>query len=126
MPKKQLAEKLNVAVEVTLDGKTWPLIVTNRIIMEIEDENPGMNLISGQVASLLRPNMRLLNTVLHALLLRAGAKYTFDEVVDLVHPGNMLKLTTAILTAWGNSMPPKPTPEEEAAAAGGPTTAEAQ
>lgn len=120
---KKLAEKLVGSVEIDIgDGKKWPIAVTNRVIMEIEDTNPGMNLLSGDSGSILKPTMRTLSTVLFEVLKRSGAKYTFDEVVDRVHPGNMKTLQTGILVAWGNSVPTEeqikaldPTPAAEAA-----------
>jgi hypothetical protein len=105
---KRLAEKLVGPVLIDIgDGKKWPIVVTNRIIMEIEDAHPGMNLLSGEATNLYRPNARSLATVLYEVLKRAGAKYSFGEIVDLVHPGNIVVLQTGILTAWGNSMPTK-------------------
>lgn len=103
---KKLVEKLIVPVLVDIgDGKKWPIVVTNRVIMEIEDAYPGMNLLSGSTASLGQPNVRSLSTVLYEVLKRAGAKYSFDEIVDRVHPNNILRLQTGILAAWGNSVP---------------------
>lgn len=103
---KKLVEKLVVPVLIDIgDGKKWPIVITNRIIMEIEDAHPGMNLLSGSTASLGQPNVRTLSTVLYEVLKRAGAKYSFDEIVDRVHPNNILALQTGILTAWGNSVP---------------------
>lgn len=105
---KKLVEKLNGVIEVKLDGKTWPLVVTNRIIMEIEDKT-GMNLISGANGNLSNPTVRVTSTVMHELLLRAGAKYTFDQVVDFIHLGNMGACIQAIHAAWHlSSVPPKP------------------
>ena len=105
---KKLAEKLVGPVLIDIgDGKKWPVVVTNRIIMEIEDAHPGMNLLSGEFANLYRPSVRTLSTVLYEVLKRAGAKYSFDEIVERVHPGNIVVLQTGILTAWGNSMPTK-------------------
>lgn len=107
MPKR-LAEKLVGSVVIdTGDGKKWPIVVTNRIIMEIEDAHPGMNLLAGEWANIYRPNVRSLSTVLYEVLKRAGATYSFDEIVDLIHPGNIVILQKGILAAWGNSMPTK-------------------
>lgn len=103
---KRLAEKLVGSVQIDVgDGKKWPIIVTNRIMMEIEDAHPGMNLLSGLDANLMKPNVRTLSTVLYEVLKRAGAKYTFDDIVDRVHPGNLVVLQTGILNAWANSVP---------------------
>lgn len=105
---KRLAEKLVGSVLIDVgDGKKWPIVVTNRIIMEIEDAHPGMNLLAGEWANIYRPNVRSLSTVLYEVLKRAGAIYSFDEIVDLVHPGNIVVLQKGILAAWGNSMPTK-------------------
>jgi hypothetical protein len=105
---KRLAEKLVGSVLIDVgDGKKWSIVVTNRIIMEIEDAHPGMNLLSGEFANLYRPNVRSLATVLYEVLKRAGAPYSFGDIVDRVHPGNIVVLQTGILTAWGNSMPTK-------------------
>jgi hypothetical protein len=105
---KRLAEKLVGSVLIDVgDGKKWPIVVTNRIIMEIEDAYPSINLLAGEWANLYRPNVRSLVTVLYEVLRRAGATYPFDEIVDLVNPGNIVVLQKGILTAWANSMPTK-------------------
>jgi hypothetical protein len=83
MPKKSIAEKLIRKVELKLDGKTWPLVVTHNVLIECE-ELTGFNLIAGEV-NLLRPSAKLVRALLYVVLRRAGAKYTLEQVGDLIH-----------------------------------------
>ena len=73
MPKKTISEKLIRKVELKLDGKTWPLVVTHNVLIECEDLT-GLNLIAGEV-NLLRPSAKLVRALLYIALRRAGAKY---------------------------------------------------
>jgi hypothetical protein len=57
MPRKSIAEKLIRKVELKLDGKTWPVVVTHNVLIECE-ELTGLNLIAGEV-NLLRPSAKL-------------------------------------------------------------------
>jgi hypothetical protein len=103
MPKKPIAEKLIRRVELKLDGKTWPLAVTHNVLIECE-ELTGLNLIAGEV-NLLRPSAKLVRALLYVVLRRAGAKYTLEQVGDLIHPENIVMVQEGLLTAWAASMP---------------------
>ena len=103
MPKKPIAEKLIRKVELKLDGKTWPLAVTHNVLIECE-ELTGLNLIAGEV-NLLRPSAKLVRALLYVVLRRAGAKYTLEQVGDLIHPENIVMVQEGLLTAWAASMP---------------------
>jgi hypothetical protein len=71
--------------------------------MEIEDDT-GINLFDPD-NNLLKPNTRLLATVFHALLKRAGAEHSFDDVVNICAGANRAPIQAAILTAMGNALP---------------------
>jgi hypothetical protein len=103
MPRKSIAEKLIRKVELKLDGKTWPLVVTHNVLIECEDLT-GLNLIAGEV-NLLRPSAKLVRALLYVALRRAGAKYTLDQVGDLINPKNIVMVQEGLLTAWAASMP---------------------
>lgn len=105
MPKKTeaLPQAVTGGVDVEVGGEKYTLIVTNRVIMQIEDEE-GINLTTNPKDNLAMPSTRTLATVFHSLLKRAGADISFDRVVDLVGGGNRLPIQVAILSAWGNSM----------------------
>jgi hypothetical protein len=103
MPKKTISEKLIRKVELKLDGKTWPLVVTHNVLIECEDLT-GLNLIAGEV-NLLRPSAKLVRALLYVALRRAGAKYTLDQVGDLINPENIVMVQEGLLTAWAASMP---------------------
>ena len=72
MSKKSIAERLIRKVELKLDGKTWPLVVTHNVLIECE-ELTGLNLIAGEV-NLLRPSAKLVRALLYVanVLLRSG------------------------------------------------------
>src|SRR5258708_14575722 len=103
MPKKPIADKLIRKVELKLEGKTWPLVVTHNVLIECE-ELTGLNLIAGEV-NLLRPSAKLVRALLYVVLRRAGAKYTLEQLGDLINPENIQKLHERLLTPWAASMP---------------------
>lgn len=103
MPKKSIADKLIKKVEVKLDGKAWPIVITHNVLIEVE-ELSGLNVLAGE-ANLAKPSAKLLRAVLFVALQRAGAKYTIGQVGDLIGPHNMVQIQQAILTAWAASMP---------------------
>ena len=103
MPKKPITERLIRKVELKLDGKNWPLAVTHNVLIECE-ELTGLNLIAGEV-NLLRPSAKLVRALLYVVLRRAGAKYTLEQVGDLINPENIVMVQEGLLTAWAASMP---------------------
>ncbi len=68
-------------------------------------------MLAGEV-NLLRPSAKLVRAILYLALKGAGAKYTIEQVGDLINPQNIVKIQEAILTAWAAAMPE---PEEETA-----------
>lgn len=115
MAKKTAVEKVIKRVEVNLDGKAWPVVITHNVLIECE-ELTGLNVLAGEV-NLLKPSAKLVRALLFLALKRAGARYTLEEVGDLITPHNIVSIQEAILTAWAASMPE---PEKES---GDPTPA---
>jgi hypothetical protein len=114
MPKpiRNIADKLIKKVEVRLDGKDWPIIITHNVLIDCE-ELTGLNVLSGD-ANLIRPSAKIIRALLFVALKRAGAKYTLEEVGDLINPHNLVPIQQGILAAWAASMPePEPKPEED-------------
>lgn len=110
MPKK-IAEKLTGKVIVNLDGKEWPIVVTHNLLIETE-ELTGLNTLTGE-ANMVRPSAKLVRAILFLALKHAGAKYSLEQVGDLITPQNLVPVQEAILTAWAASMPEpeeRPTP----------------
>jgi hypothetical protein len=97
------AEKLIKKVEIRLDGKNWPIVITHNVLIECEDLT-GLNVLAGEV-NLVRPSAKLVRGLLYLALKRADAKYTLAEVGDLITPHNIVKVQEALLTAWAASMP---------------------
>jgi len=113
---RRIAEKLIKKVEVRLDGKEWPIVVTHNLLIECEDLT-GLNVLAGEV-NLLRPSAKLVRAILYLALRAAGAKYTIEQVGELINPQNIVKIQEAILTAWAASMPePEQEPENPTKAA---------
>lgn len=100
---RSLAEKLTKHVEVTLDGQQWPIVITHNVLIDC-DELTGLNVLSGE-ANLLRPSAKLIRALLYLALKRAGAKYTLEQVGDLITPANLVAIQQALLTAWAASIP---------------------
>ena len=90
-------------VDLEIEDQTYTLVLTNRILMEIEDET-GLNLTTNPTSNLANPNIRMLATVFFHMIKRAGGEYDFDRIVDIVCT-NKLAIHAAILTAYGKSVP---------------------
>ena len=101
-----IADKLVVEkVEIKIDGKVWPVVVTHNVIIDAEEAmGSNGNLLSGET-NLAKPSFKTTRALLYAVLKRSGAKYTLDEVGDLITPHNLVKIQEAILTSWAASMP---------------------
>jgi hypothetical protein len=116
---RKIADKLVQKVEILLDGKTWPIVITHNVLIECEDLT-GLNVLSGD-ANLVRPSAKLMRALLFLALQRAGAKYTIEEIGDLITPKNLVTIQRGILAAWAAAAVP---PDEgEAASAADPTKA---
>jgi hypothetical protein len=89
-------------VDVEIGGQKYTLLLSNRIIMEIEDET-GLNLYDRD--NLLQPKTRFIATLFHALLTRAGSDLSFDDVVGICAGKDRAAIQLAILTAMGNALP---------------------
>lgn len=100
--KKTVPNAVTGGVDVELEGQKYTLLLSNRIIMEIEDET-GLNLYDS--TQLLQPTTRFLATLFHALLKRAGANLDFEQVVDICAGKNRAPIQVAVLAAMGNAMP---------------------
>ena len=103
MPPRKLADKLTQKVQVHIDGKDWPIVVTHNVLIECE-ELTGLNVLMGE-ANIVRPSAKLIRALLYLCLRRAGAKYTLDEVGDLINPQNLAMVQEGLLSAWAASMP---------------------
>jgi hypothetical protein len=110
---RKLADQLVQKVEILLDGKTWPIVITHNVLIECEDLT-GLNVLSGE-ANLVRPSAKLMRALLFLALQRAGAKYTLEEVGDFITPHNLVTIQRGILAAWAAALP---TPGDEADPAG--------
>jgi hypothetical protein len=109
MAPRKIAEKLIEKVQIRLDGKDWPIVVSHNVLIDCE-ELTGMNVLTGE-ANLLRPSAKLVRALLYLCLKRAGADYSLAEVGDLITPQNLVMVQEGLLKAWAASMPE---PEEEA------------
>ena len=58
---RKIADKLVQKVEILLDGKTWPIVITHNILIECEDLT-GLNVLSGD-ANLVRPSEKLMRAL---------------------------------------------------------------
>jgi hypothetical protein len=103
MPPRKLAEKLTQKVQVHLDGRDWPIVVTHNVLIDCE-ELTGLNVLTGD-ANIVRPSAKLVRALLYLCLKRAGAKYTLDQVGDLITPQNLVMVQEGLLSAWAASMP---------------------
>jgi len=111
MPKpKLIVEKLVTKVELKLDGKTWPIVVTHNVLIEVEALT-GLNVLRGE-ANILNPNATLIRALLFAVLQRAKAPFTIEEVGDLITPQNLALVQEALVKGWAASMPEVEAEEE--------------
>lgn len=103
MTKKQLADRLIEKVEVRLDGADWPIVITHNVLIDCE-ELTGLNVLTGE-ANIVRPSAKLIRALLYLALKRAGAKYTLEQIGDMIGPHNIAMLQEGLLKAWAASMP---------------------
>ena len=103
MTTRKGTDKLIEKVQVRLDGRDWPIVVTHNVLIDCE-EITGLNVLTGE-ANLLRPSAKLIRALLFLCLKRSGAKYTLDEVGDLITPHNIAMVQEGLLKAWQASMP---------------------
>ncbi len=96
---KSIAEKLIRKVDLKLEGKTWPLVVTHKVLIECE-EFTSLKLIAGEVC-LLRPSSKLVPALLYVALRPASTKYTLEQMGDLTNPGNIVLVQEGLLIRVG-------------------------
>lgn len=106
MAPRKIADKLIQKVQIRIDGKDWPIVITHNVLIECE-ELTGINVLSFEqgTVSIIRPSATLMRALLYLTLKRAGAKYTLDEVGELITPHNLQLINEGILKAWAASMP---------------------
>jgi hypothetical protein len=102
---KTTADRLIEKVQVRLDGVDWPIVITHNILIDCE-ELTGLNVLTGE-ANIVRPSAKLIRALLYLALKRAGAKYSVDEIGDMIGPHNIAMLQEGLLKAWVASMPPE-------------------
>ena len=108
-------DKLIRKVEIRLDGKDWPIVITHNTLIECEDLT-GLNSLTGEV-NLVRPSAKLVRALLYVALKHAGAKYTLEQVGLLITSENIVTVQEGLLNAWAASMPdPEPADPTKAAA----------
>jgi len=98
-----MADRLIRKVQVHLDGKDWPIVVSHNVLIDCE-ELTGLNVLTGE-ANLMRPSAKLVRALLYLCLKRAGADYTLEQVGDLITPHNIVMVQEGLLNAWAASMP---------------------
>lgn len=116
MKKKNIAEKLIEKVEIKLGNKTYPVVMTHNVLIDIEEQS-GLNLLSGE-ASIIKPSFKAMRAMLYAVMTRAGEEIHIEDVGKLIGPHNLMSLQEAFLNAWAASMP-----KEEREKAANPTKA---
>jgi hypothetical protein len=106
-----VSEKLTKKVMVRLDDKEWPIVITHNVLIDCE-ELTGLNVLTGEV-NLLKPSAKLVRALLYLALKGAGAKYSIEQIGDLITPKNLSTIQEALLNAWAASMPDEEEIEEE-------------
>ena len=108
---KSIADRVTKKVLIRLDGEDWPIVITHNVLIECE-ELTGLNVLTGE-ANIVKPSFTLLRALLYIALKRAGAKYTLEQIGDLLGPHNIATVQTGLLEAWAGSMPSPEEVEEE-------------
>jgi hypothetical protein len=103
-PEVDLAALFSKKAELTLEGVTYNLVLKNSALIEYDDLS-GDNSLFSFAQRIQRPTLKFLSTMLYVLLKRAGAEYTLDDVVELVQPDNIAKISEAITLAWIHANP---------------------
>lgn len=100
---KKASSKLIKKVTLRLDDRDWDIVLTHNVLIDCE-ELTGLNLLTGDV-NLLRPSAKVVRAMLFVCLRNAGAKYTLDQVGELIHPQNIQRINEALIIAWAAAMP---------------------
>jgi hypothetical protein len=100
---RKATDKLIKRVQIKIDGKDWPIVITHNTLIECEDFT-GLNLLTGD-ANIARPSARTIRALLYLCLKHAGAEYTLEEVGLLITPDNLVKVQQGLISAWEASMP---------------------
>lgn len=102
MTQKKVPNAVTGGLDVEVEGQKYTLLLSNRIMMEIEDET-GLNLSDPKV--LLNPNKRQLTTLFKAMLDRAGSELSFDQLLDICSGASRAAVIAAICVAVGQALP---------------------
>ena len=106
LPDKLIAHRLTAPVELEAGGRSWRIVFTHRVLLDIEE-------ITG--ADAMRLNLVLLSAdllrgILFAVLRDAGATFTIDEIGAMFRPGAFVTIRSGLLEAWRASLP-EPDPD---------------
>jgi len=102
-----IAERISPAITLAVGGKSWRLLFTTSVLLDIERAT-GLRVLVGEFQP-DRASARDLRAALHALLVRAGATFTCCEVGKWLGLRTVPRAREAMAQAWITSMPePKP------------------
>lgn len=105
--KPPLANKLQQPkVQIRLDGRDWPIVVTHNILCDLE-ELTGLNVLTGADTSMAKPSATMIRALLFLCLREQGAEYTIEEVGRLITRQNLVLVSRGLIAAYAASMPRK-------------------
>lgn len=109
MPRKKLQvtatllTELSQEAKLSIDGHTYPLVVTNGALIEFERLTGISTLTDLDQIFGSRPTLFALSSMTYVLLKRAGCKLSQDEVVDSLTPELTSQAYKGMLAAWAKS-----------------------
>jgi hypothetical protein len=104
--KPPVANKVIDRVMVRLDGHDWQLVITFNTLCELETMTE-INGLFGAQSIFVRQSPKGIRALLWLCLREQGAKYTLEEVGELINAETLPKVAEGLLLAWVASMPKK-------------------
>jgi len=96
-----MAYRLTAPVDLEVAGRSWRLVFTHRVILDIE-QMTGIDAMSLHLGDL---NAKMLRIVLCAVLGQAGTTLTLEETGALMIPDDVPRIQNALYHAWAASLP---------------------
>jgi hypothetical protein len=96
--KKSAADLLQEMTTVTIEGKTYTLVMSHEVYIEAERLS-GLSTITDAARFFVNPERRTLVPTFYALLKHAGAEYTLEQVAGMLKTNKNLKTIFQIVTS---------------------------
>lgn len=98
-----IAERLSPRHAISFAGRDWRVLFTNELLLRLEQATNEDILTKG--LNLRTPSALTLRTIVHEVLLHAGAECSPKDVGKLLSIGRIMEIRLTLFEAWQSSMP---------------------